>query len=852
MGLANLDSGEVRDSKPIVEMRNGNVRVLVFLDTGASVSLIGEDLYLKHFSHIRLTDTQENICDIHRQRITVLGSMKLTLQVGGMSVVDEILVARGVNLGGMVLLGHPVCKRNNILICPSKKGIMVERGKDTLFVPYVECGKRGEIEGQSLNDRRRVHLLQEALEANYVAKGTLIENVWLKSGVPQFVRLGVKGVSDECNVIIIEGSEKVEDLTVVVTLNIARKHEIWAEVTYNGAHECRLKKGTYVADVEVFCLPVRVMEEEDGERVWLCEKMDVKESAQRRQALREKLQNADYSDYGERVVELLMEFSDIIALKGDKTGLTDVLQHSILLEPGTRPIYIPAYRIPVKIKDEVEKIVQGWESEGIIRKSSSPFNFPLLAVPKKDGTHRVCVDFRRLNEKTIPDRFPAACMQDLISEIGGRKIYSSIDLLQGFLQVPLEEESRSLTAFSTTKGHYEFCRMPFGLQGSPTTFTRLVNTVFHGLLGRSVHVYMDDVLICSNTIEEHLLILREVLTRLRVAGLKVKLAKCDFVKRKIVYLGHVISEEGVQVNPEKIKAIAKFPEPKSKKNIKQFLGLAGFFRKFVRSFSAIAAPLTDVLKEDVQFRFEEKERNAFQNLKDALGQPPVLRFPNFDLPFIVVTDASDIGMGACLMQKYGNKIHPVAFFSRKWKTASPDETKMSVVDKEAYAVVASLQHFRYIILGYKVVVYTDHKPLIDLFNRPSISSKRARWFTTINDFSPDIKYIEGKSNFVADALSRNIEGGEQEVCMVDDNQVEWSEDIVIREQDADQVCFQAKEFLRGKLLDRKYKLPLPGLELAGDLLIRRFAYKTRSSTEDGVVQVIVPKKIGSGRIENST
>ena len=221
---------------------------------------------------------------------------------------------------------------------------------------------------------------------------------------------------------------------------------------------------------------------------------------------------------------------------------------------------------------------------------------------------------------------------------------------------------------------------------------------------------MDDVLICSNTIEEHLLILREVLTRLRVAGLKVKLAKCDFVKRKIVYLGHVISEEGVQVNPEKIKAIARFPEPKSKKNIKQFLGLAGFFRKFVRSFSAIAAPLTDVLKEDVQFRFEEKERNAFQNLKDALGQPPVLRFPNFDLPFIVVTDASDIGMGACLMQKYGNKIHPVAFFSRKWKTASPDETKMSVVDKEAYAVVASLQHFRYIILGYKVVVFTDHKP----------------------------------------------------------------------------------------------------------------------------------------------
>ena len=211
---------------------------------------------------------------------------------------------------------------------------------------------------------------------------------------------------------------------------------------------------------------------------------------------------------------------------------------------------------------------------------------------------------------------------------------------------------------------------------------------------------MDDLHFGSDTIEEHLVMLREVLTRLRVTGLKLKLAKCDFLKKKAIYLRHVISEQGGHGNLQKNKGIAKFPELKNKKNIKQFLGLAVFFRKFVKGRSIKAAPLTDAVKDDVQFRWGEKEQLVFDNLKAALGQPPVLQFPNFQLPIILVTDASELGMETCVMQKGEKVIHPIVFFLQEM---DPDETKMSTIDKEAYTLNVSLLYFRYLIFGYKIL-----------------------------------------------------------------------------------------------------------------------------------------------------
>ena len=831
--------------KPMVWAKYGEENFLVFIDTGASVNIMGESLYLQHFQEQPIREATEVVCDIHTHKLNMIGKITITLQVESQQITDDILVAKGVNLGNVILIGHPSCIKNSISLCPPKRGIFIEGEEEIQFIPYALVEKERLMLEVNQDDKEKGVPLKELLDSNSTVKGVLKEDVELTPGVPCVVQLGVKGVQSGTSVVVLEGSEKVNQVSAVIALGEVNNGSVWVELLQSGEESRRLKKGTYVLDFEVFTLPVCVLSGKDAVPVWMCEKGDEQMDTKKEQVLQQKLGASDYGEYNADVKKLLSEYPDVVATKDDKLGCTNVIEHRVVLEKGTSPIYIPAYRIPVKIKSEVEKIVEGWEREGIIRKSSSEFNFPLLAVPKKDGTYRVCVDFRKLNEKTVPDRYPAACMQDLVTQIGGKKIYSSIDLLQGFLQVPMEENSKKYTAFSTPTGHWEFERMPFGLQGSPITFTRLVNTVFHGMLGKSIFIYMDDLLIATNTIEEHLTILEEVLDRLRLAGLKLKLEKCDFLKKKIVYLGHVISEEGVAVNPEKVKAISNFPEPHNKKNVKQFLGLAGFFRKFVNGFASKAAPLSHLLKEDVPFQFGEEQKKAFEVIKQALIQPPVLRFPDFNLPFILVTDASMQGIGGCLMQKDGKDIHPVAFYSRKWKTRCPNETNWSVVDKEAFAVVASLLHFRYLILGFKVTVFTDHKPLVELFKKPNLSPKRSRWAVVVNDFEADIKYIEGKANLVADALSRNVCNRVVGVCELGGERVEWSEEVLVEEQERDPVCAKAKKFLQGEIHDRRYRLPASGLELSGNLLVRRVQSRTRGSDSEDIIQVVVPQSLVS-------
>ena len=507
-----------------------NNNFLVFLDSGASVNLMGEDLYNEKFKNLPLLDTRETVCDIHTQKIDVVGKVSLTLFIAGQKISDYVLVARGVNLGSVILLGHPSCIKNGISLCPPKRGIFVEAGDRLIFTPYAkvekECVSLEDVSGNN----KEIRLINELLCHNFSAKAIVKQDIEVVSGKPNYVCVQVKGVKDGVSVVGIEGSERVQQMVAVTALNVVENGEVWLEMLKLGEDSHRLKRGTYLMDLEIFSLPVKVVSQSEGEKLWLVEDVSVSAELEekREKILKKKLEKSDLKEYNDRVRDLLMQYPDVVACKDDTLGVTKVIQHQIVLEPGTQPIYIPAYRLPVKVKGEVEKIVGDWEKEGIIRKSVSPLNFPLLAVPKKDGSWRVCVDFRKLNSKTVPDRYPKACMLDLVAEIGGKKFYSSIDLLQGFLQVPLAEHCKKYTAFSTPTGHWEFERMPFGLQGSPTTFTRLVNTVFHGMLGKTVFIYMDDLLIGSNSIEEHIAILREVLHRLRGAGLKLKLEKCDF------------------------------------------------------------------------------------------------------------------------------------------------------------------------------------------------------------------------------------------------------------------------------------------------------------------------------------
>jgi Reverse transcriptase (RNA-dependent DNA polymerase)/RNase H-like domain found in reverse transcriptase len=262
---------------------------------------------------------------------------------------------------------------------------------------------------------------------------------------------------------------------------------------------------------------------------------------------------------------------------------------------------------------------------------------------------RVVIDYRKLNEKTIEDKFPMPQIEEILDNIGQSEYFTTLDLKSGFHQILMDENSKIKTAFSTSQGHFEFNRMPFGLKNSPSTFQRAMNNILHGLTGTNCLVYLDDIIIMGNSLENHLNNLNVVLKRLADFNLKIQLDKCEFLKRETEFLGHVVTRNGVKTNPEKIKKILDWPCPKNDKEIKQFLGLAGYYRRFIKDYAKIVRPMTIYLKKDVQFNYSDPEfQKSFQKLKQIIASDQILAYPDFNQPFILTTDASDFAIGAVL------------------------------------------------------------------------------------------------------------------------------------------------------------------------------------------------------------
>ena len=458
--------------------------------------------------------------------------------------------------------------------------------------------------------------------------------------------------------------------------------------------------------------------------------------------------------------KLFTAFPGILPSKSRPIGETAVLQHEIKLTPGARPIRLPAYRIPHSRRKVLEAEITGMLDSGIITPSKSEWSSPLLLVPKSDGSFRPVVDFRALNDLTVDECFPVPALEEILRSIkSNTKIFSSIDLAKGYFQIPLDPNSRHITAFSSSVGHYEFVRLPMGLKSAPITFARLMTCVLQDLMDDSILSYLDDILVCSDSIDSHVKKLESVFERLQNAGLTIKPSKCKFFQEKLIFLGHEISSKGIAPNNLKIKSVEEFPTPKSKKELRAFLGLAGFFRKFLKDFSIKASPLTDLLKDETEWKWEETQEKAFLTLKEGLTSAPVLAYPNYDKPFKLFCDASGIGVGATLCQETDNKLHPIAYASRKLDST---QQKWGITDKEMYSIAWGLKHFRSLIMGYEVQVYTDHKPLKNDLktNAKDPTGRRARFLVTLQDFKAEINYLPGPKNAAPDALSRITNGSD--------------------------------------------------------------------------------------------
>jgi hypothetical protein len=456
------------------------------------------------------------------------------------------------------------------------------------------------------------------------------------------------------------------------------------------------------------------------------------------------LNSSPGSDKAE-VQELLKQYEDVFQAPTTLPPAR-VYDHQIPLLPNSVPVNSRPYRYSPQHKDEIEKQVRELLQAGLITHSTSPFASPVLLVLKKDGSWRFCVDYRKLNSMTIKNRFPMPLIDEILDELAGTKYFTKLDMRSGYHQVRMQEKDEYKTAFKTHQGHYQFKVMPFGLTNAPATFQCIMNEVLAPFLRKFVMVFLDDILVYSHTLEEHLKHLALVLQKLRDHKLYMKATKCSFAQSQLEYLGHIISVDGVATDPAKTEDMLKWPTPTSVTELRGFLGLTGYYRKFVRNYGIMAKPLTQLLRKN-QFQWSDQAQQAFEALKQAMSSTPVLALPDFSKPFIIETDACDVGIGAVLMQGQ----QPVAFLS---KALSSQHKHLSIYEKEFLALIMAVDKWRQYLQHQEFIIKTDHKSLEYLTQQNLHSEMQRKAMARLMGLQFKVVYRKGIENTVADALSR--------------------------------------------------------------------------------------------------
>ena len=565
--------------------------------------------------------------------------------------------------------------------------------------------------------------------------------------------------------------------------------------------------------------------------------------------------------------DLVRKYLDVFSTEEEPLTVTPFFV-SNLKQKTPEVVYKHPYNVPICYHEKIAKQLSELAEQGIIRPSRSPYNAPLIPVPKKDGGLRLCLDFRALNKTLIDVRYPLPNISTILNQLGSSTLFTCLDLKQGYLQIPLAEESRSMTAFTSPSGHWEFTSMPFGLKTAPACFQSIINSVLAGLIGTQAQVYLDDIIILGKNFEDHVNNLNQVLCRLQEAKLKIKMEKCEFFKEEIPYLGHIISSRGMRPQPSKLEAIRSIPIPRTVYELQSLLGLTNYYRRFIPNYSQIIAPLLSLKGKSTTLKKKDRSpivwtpeaNEALREIKEILKNSVTLQFPNFNKKFVLTTDASNSCIGGVLQQRTDDgALRPLSYFSRKLNAA---ERKYSTIEREALGVIYGLQINRPLILGYKIEIQTDHRPLVWLLQVATPNGRIARWQTLLAEYDFTIKHISGKTNVVADFLSRMADLRESEIDLMDplidvvhpgssleptvscgliaragrpnkaDSTFQWDIDELIDLQDKQPGYREIKSMLnsgcsveeiegRLKVLKCKPKLPLPELACVNGILYRR-------------------------------
>jgi hypothetical protein len=604
---------------------------------------------------------------INNQLVSTLGRVNLDVQFGNKTIPTEFQVVQSTfPIPNDGILGRPFMVDNEIIVNYQAKKVIIPDELEIILEPRAET--LVEVNADHRAENETILIVNQEI-ANSVRCCNAVTTVKNRKCLISFIN------PTEDNIQI-----KVPGLKELV-------HEDFREAS-------------------IHAMQTNIQEENYGD-------------AQRIQKLKEALRTDHLnSEERESLETICKEYSDVFYLEGDKITATTAVAHEIRTSESVTPIHEKLYRLPQRHRQEIAEQMETLEREGVIAPSESPWNAPLLVVPKKPDVngnvkYRVCVDFRRLNEVTVGDAFPLPNIVDILDQLGRSKYYSTLDLAHGYHQIPMNPADCEKTAFSTDKGHFEYLRMPFGLKGAPGTFQRLMNKVLTGLNGIKAFVYLDDIIIYAKDLLEHTQKLSEIFQRLWQYQLKLQPLKCEFLRKEVTYLGYKITDEGVKPDPQKVACVKDFPIPKNVKEVKSFLGLSGYYRRFIKNYGQVAKPLTSLLKKDAPYIWNDLCQHSFELLKELLITAPILQYPDFSKPFNLTCDASNFAIGCVLSQgPIGNDL-PIAFASR---TLNKAEINYNTTEKELTSIVWGIKLFRPYLFGQHFNIVTDHRALVWLFN----------------------------------------------------------------------------------------------------------------------------------------
>ena len=707
-------------------MEIGDSPKLAFLDTGSVVTLIKETAAegLAATGRYRVKNCDVTLSTVTGERLDTKGVVTLPFKIGSRIFRHNVIICDAQGFPGDILIGLDLLQR-------------VERVDFELRKQVVTIGGvRYTIEGGSPGDASLSVTIDKAAARNASEKfASVKQRTTLAANTVTVINAGVP-FPDGTTVLVEEKLRTKGGAQVTNIVATVRNGGIPIEIVNTLPSEIQLARNERIATVS----PVH----EDS----VMESETVNEEPQ---VAPPDLSHLSASE-ADAIKDVLRRHRAAVSQNSEDIGRCDLVEHYI--ETGDHaPIATRQWPLPHSTIKNVEEQCEKMRKMGVIEPCHSAWQSPTLLVRKKNQEFRFCVDYRKLNSISVKDKFPIPRIEIILQSLRGAKRFTTLDLKSGYWQIKVAKRDRDKTAFATPNETYRFKRLPFGLHNGPATFQRLMQLVLRPVLGKIAYVFLDDIIVFSRTFDEHVRDLEQVLTLIERAGLKVSPEKCEFGRKKLKYLGHVVTDEGIQVDPEKVEAVQKMTAPKNPRDVRRVMGMAGYYRRFIAGFSEITAPLTDLTKKKAKFVWDSTHQTAFERIKQELSRAPVLQYPDYGKAFQIHTDASGSAIGGVLTQQHEGTDLPVAYFSRK---LNPAETRYTVSEKEALAIVASVKHFSHYVFGHKFEVITDHAPLKYLFTNRTTVPRITKWALLLSEYCFDILYRPGKDHVIPDALSRSI------------------------------------------------------------------------------------------------